>query len=86
MTADMLAEEIWAVGDHVVAPTRGPVNAAAELHSQQVGEVGLQLESAPGPHPAHAELTGWPEAKEKLIAVAKDLADRATLHIRHPHP
>lgn len=80
-TSDMENQEIWALADDVVS-SNPPIKARADVASDHVLGVGLQIESEPGPHPRHADIIGWPEEKAEQMDAAKELAIQATLVLR----
>jgi hypothetical protein len=73
---------IWSTGDGFVAPYRGTVLARADLPVAQCHVHGLSVAADPQPHPAHANIVGWPGERSKQIALAKELAIAATLIVR----
>ena len=57
--------EIWDVGDIIGRERDKTALARADLPKSVALDVGLTVELAPGPHPLHADVGGWPPDKDK---------------------
>lgn len=80
-------QAIWEIGDNYVTalhPSHKPVIGRADLIAQVVFTQQLRVVSSPVPHPRHANIIGWPVEREKILMIATELADKATLIIRSP--
>lgn len=74
--------ETWALGDRYVAPGRGkPVLARAELARDVVHAVGLRVVPDNVP-PRHANIEGWPAAKDEWKMKAIELAAVSCLQVK----
>lgn len=78
---DLAEEEVWRLADEHAAGDRGKAEARAMLLVHQVTKAGLRVEPDNIP-PRHANLTGWPTAKDEWKSVAQELAAEATLRVR----
>ena len=74
-------DDIWALGDNVLAGSGKPLLARAETIVRIVETVGLQVDPDNNP-PRHAHIVGWPPDKEAQRELAVELAKRMTLVIR----
>lgn len=78
-------QTIWEIGDTYVTalhPEHKPVLGRGDLIAQEVFNHQIRVVSSPHPHPRHANIVGWPAEPEKILMIATELADRATLVIR----
>jgi hypothetical protein len=73
--------EIWDLADSVVSSKKS-IQARADLTANDVRVAGLEVETAPDPHPKHADIVGWPEEKPEQMSVAKEMATQAALVLR----
>jgi hypothetical protein len=80
-TSDMGEVEIWDLADSVVSSKKS-IQARADLTANDVRVAGLEVETAPDPHPKHADIVGWPEEKPEQMSVAKEMATQAALVLR----
>jgi hypothetical protein len=81
-TRDLLDSAVWELADRYVAAVRGqPVIARAELTVVEITAVGLMVEPDRDP-PRHANITGWPSAKDEWKSLAQELAAKARLRVR----
>jgi len=78
----LLDAGVWELADRYVATVREqPVIARAELAVAEITSLGLSVE--PNDHPPrHANITGWPSAKDEWKSLAQELAARARLRVR----
>ena len=75
-------DEIWRLGRETVAEPRGQSpRARADITATVVRAQSLDVVSAPDTHPRHAHIVGWPQEKEKILAIALELANKATLKL-----
>ncbi len=73
---------IWNIGDIHVAPRRNrPILGRAELTVGEITSVGLRLEPDNQPY-RHANIAGWPPAKDEQKSLAQELAANARLRAR----
>ena len=72
-------EQIWYLGHHFVAQNRtSSLRARADVSVSVINN--LQLRLVPDePPPRHANITGWPEEKDRRMSLAQLLAAEATL-------
>jgi len=71
---------IWELGNQNVAVPRGkPLVGRADILASDVSDSDedLKLEPDPEPHPLHANITGWPEQKDKQKLIAIKLANKS---------
>lgn len=80
-TIDLAEEEVWRLADEHAAGDRGKAEARAVLLVRQVTDAGLRVEPDDIP-PRHANLAGWPTAKDEWKSIAQELAAEATLIVR----
>ena len=80
-TVDLAEEEVWRLADEHAAGDRGKAEARAVLLVRQVTDAGLRVEPDDIP-PRHANLAGWPTAKDEWKSIAQELAADATLRVR----
>lgn len=70
--------DIWVTGLHNVAATRGKVLVGrADLKASDVYDKSLTIRPDQIPTSRHADIMGWPEDKDRLQAIAIDLAAEA---------
>ncbi len=74
--------EIWDVGDIIGRVRDKTALARADLPKSVALDVGLTVELAPGPHPLHADVGGWPPDKDKQKLIAIELCVKSTLSLR----
>ncbi len=74
---------MWSLGDrHVAGPRDKDLLARAELKRAEIESVGsLSLVRDDQPF-RHANIEGWPEAKDKKKSLAQELAALARLKVR----
>lgn len=85
--AGLRDDEIWRFGREVAAEARGQSpRARAEITAAVVRAQSLDVVSAPETHPRHANIVGWPPEKEKIRAIALELATNATLKLPSTSP
>jgi hypothetical protein len=73
-------QRIWEIANQARSPLR--VLACAELSANSVMTAGLFTEAAPdfeANYPEHAVIVGWPDEKEKQMALAIELVSTAEL-------
>lgn len=80
-TIDLAEEEVWRLADKHAAGDRRKAEPRAVLLVHQVTDAGLRVEPDDIP-PRHANLAGWPTAKDEWKSVAQELAAKATLRVR----
>lgn len=69
--------EIWDLGRLYVEPIRkAPMLARADISVQSVINLGLRVDPSEPP-PRHAEIAGWPEAKDAKMSKAQQVAAEA---------
>ena len=71
---------IWELGNQNVATHRDkPLVGRADILASDVSSADreLKLTPAPTPHPLHANITGWPEQKDKQKLIALKLANKS---------
>jgi hypothetical protein len=67
--------DIWVTGLHDVAAARGKVLVGrGDLKAVSVYDKALNLRADENPTSKHADIIGWPEEKDRLQAIAIDLA------------
>jgi hypothetical protein len=70
--------DIWVTGLHDVAAARGKVLIGrGDLRASSVYDKALTLRPDNNPASNHADIIGWPEEKDRLQAIAIDLAAEA---------
>lgn len=74
--------EIWRIGDVVGEQRDKQAVARADLKKSSVLAIGLSVEMAPGVHPHHADVGGWPPEKERQKAIALELRAKSQLLLR----
>jgi len=77
----MKEADIWWLADDVVMPDK-PIQARADLTAATIRNSGLEVEPEPTPHPAHADIVGWPQEKPEQMETAKELATLSQLVVR----
>lgn len=81
----LTASEIWVLGDeHINLPLGNTLLALAELSVEQIMDINLRVEPDEPP-PRHANIVGWPAAKNELMSKAQALAAVAMLRLRSTH-
>jgi len=89
-TTNKTSAEIWEIGELFVA---GPmsektgktktVQGRADITAVQItSKKGLNVSPDTAPHPLHANIIGWPEAKDEQKMLAVELANEALLHLK----
>lgn len=63
-TEALSEDEIWQLAATFVAPEIGDVAARGDVSSEVLPSLGLSLDPDGVPHPRHANIIGWPGAKE----------------------
>lgn len=80
--SELRDSQIWEIGTgHVAKILQRELKARGDLNANAVIDLGLRIVPDEKGHPRHANLEGWPDAKEDQMSVAIDLAAEATLHI-----
>ena len=81
--ADNLGEAlIWETGDVYVAPIRGkPILARGDLATRHIRAAGLHV-VRDDEFPGHANIAGWPTAKDEWKSKAQQLAASARLVLK----
>lgn len=74
------SSEIKVLGDAHVATATSPVKGHCVQPAIGFLSLGLGIESAPNPHPRHANVVGWVTDPQNRI-IAKKLADQAVLTV-----
>jgi hypothetical protein len=76
--ANLGEADIWSIGKkHVADVIQKPLYGRADFNSLRVYEAGLKVESAPIPHPRHANIVGWDLESTAPRAQALKLAAEA---------
>ena len=71
-------QDIWITGLHDVAAVRGKVLIGrGDLKASSIYDKALTLRPDDNLTSNHADIIGWPEEKDRLQAIAIDLADEA---------
>lgn len=73
-------QRIWKVANRVRSPL--PALARADLTANSVKDAGLHTDPAPdlgADYPEHAVIVGWPDEKDKQMALTVQLASSANL-------
>ena len=71
-------QDIWVTGLHDVAAARGKVLIGrGDLHASSVYDKALNIRPDTNLVSNHADIIGWPEEKDRLQAIAIDLAAEA---------
>lgn len=79
-TSDVPEEEIWNIGREAVAkPRDGSLYARGDVPVAAIVKTGLKVVPDTGPHPRHANITGWPPEKDKQKMLAVEIADASEL-------
>ena len=81
-TTGLSDDDIWALGDTYVAPSRGPILGQGILNSLTVYTAELTVQLTKIPHPRHAEIFGWDLDPKKARLQQIKLADKARLVLR----
>lgn len=77
-TDNMTDTDVRQLGSAYVGRPDAPVKGHCDLLASAIFAEGLNIQSAPHPHPRHANVIGWSiDSKNRLIA--KKLSDKATL-------
>lgn len=80
--SELSDSEIWDIGTEYVARiVQRELKARGDLDEAAITNSGLRVVPDGKGHPRHANLEGWPDAKEDQMSVAQELAAEATLHI-----
>jgi hypothetical protein len=81
-------EEIWLIGEKYVAEKRQDgqkVLARADVSADVIlSSAGLVIEPAPTPHPRHADIVNWPDARERQLDKMNILAEQSKLRLPPP--
>ncbi len=78
----MSEAEVWRLGEHHVSgPTEKTLHGRAEVLASQVETAGLRLNPDNVPE-RHADIVGWPQAKDEQLSLAQELAEVAALRLR----
>ncbi len=75
-------QQLWNVGDEIGEKRGRSAIARADMPKSRVVEAGLLVALTPGPHPNHADASGWPDGKDERKAIALELCAASALHIR----
>jgi len=80
----MSREEVWAVcANYVDNHSAGRVaKARGSCTVKIIADVGLYVELDGVPHPAHADIVGWPEQKDRRKLLQQKIAQNMTLDRR----
>lgn len=81
-TKDMVDRAIWDMARRFVTelrPDRKEVLARAELKAGDYKGLHLRFSWDGKPHPRHVNIEGWPSSVEDMLAVRKELANKARL-------
>lgn len=73
-------QRIWEIVNRAHSPL--PALARADLTANSVKTAGLRIDAAPdfeADYPEHAVIVGWPDAKDKQMALSIQLASAADL-------
>lgn len=79
-TMDLSSADIEALGAQHVGKPASPLKGHCCLSADAIFSEGLNVVSAPDPHPRHANVTGWVNDPKNRI-IARKLAELATLTI-----
>jgi len=81
-THGLTADEIWALGESLLAAPRGQhLYGSGDLSVSSVVDTGLSVDPDNDP-PRHAGIVGWPEGKDARLSRAQRLAASASLRLR----
>jgi hypothetical protein len=73
---------IWEIGGKYVAkPQDRTIRARGDLLAGVILQVGLKVVPDTKPHKLHANIVGWPNAKDEQRMIAVELANAATLRV-----
>ena len=82
-TMDLSDADIEALGAQHVGKPANPLKGHCCLSADAIFGEGLNIVSAPNPHPRHANVTGWVNDPKNRI-IARKLADLARLTVYLP--
>jgi hypothetical protein len=73
---DATVAEIWMIGRAVAAGMGRTLYGRSDVLARACATIGLRVDATPMPpdNPNHADINGWPEAKEDRKALAQKLA------------
>jgi len=78
--ADLPYSEIVPLGRHLNLPAERRIHGHATLASRSVADTGLTVDRDDRPL-RHANVTGWPDEKDKRLAIAQELAAASALYL-----
>jgi len=89
-TTNKPSAEIWEIGELFVAKPMSEkvgkiktIQGRADITAVQImNKKGLDVSPDTEPHPFHANIIGWPEAKDEQKMLAVELANEASLHLK----
>lgn len=73
--------QVWKIGETVGTQRNLPLLARADIKALSVTATGLEIDADDNP-PRHANIVGWPEEHSAVILKAKELAEKAELHLK----
>lgn len=77
-TSTLSEEEIWSIGNELVAEPRGKtLYGRADLLAQDVYALQQKVEPETSVHPLHADITPWPDGRADILFLATQLAVRS---------
>lgn len=77
-TSTLSEEEIWSIGNELVAEPRGKtLYGRADLLAQDVYALQQKVEPETSVHPLHADIIPWPDGRADILFLATQLAVRS---------
>lgn len=81
-TSGIGEKEILDIGKTYVADPQGKtVHARGDTVAKHITEIGLRIAAKRTPHVRHANIIGWPTAKDEQKMLAIELASKASLQL-----
>ena len=79
-TSSLSEPEVWSIGQAISTQRDQQLHARGDLFARQIFALSLGLEPSEPP-PRHANITGWPQEKDKVKLKAMEVAAQATLRL-----
>lgn len=80
LTSGVSEEKIWNIGrEYVAKPRERTLHARGDVTVVAIVKTGLKVVPDTGPHPRHANITGWPPEKDERKMLAVEIADASKL-------